>query len=249
MQRFSALASLCISTSVALAALAVTVASADQTNPALPAVGVTQSYAATQQYQSPGGYMPPGAMQYKGVTMPHDQSGTLMLNRTAPDQVHLTASGGLDAFDATQHVDNNGRVAQPSSPYPFIDLLNDVSAMMANAPASLQKDATWKATIDAPGWESVVVGGSMPKQMKSLDVTMRVVSVSGNTTQLHGDGKMVTTEHTISGDTSATIETTLDCTLVSGQMQRCAVVHSEGVSFAAMNVNMSIADTVTMTKK
>jgi hypothetical protein len=232
---------------VLLLALAARAAWADANPAVLPDPGSTRSFSASEQFESPGGFMPPGnAPTMKGVTRPHSQSGTLTLNRVSNDSLHLTASDGLDAFDQTLHVDGRGIVDQSKPPYAFTDLLNSLSAMMAAAPAALQKDATWTTSIATPSWLSNV-RGSMPKEMSEVTMTMKVAAVAGNTMLVHGDGKNEFKMATGMGAERSVIAMAIDCAFVSGQMRKCSRKTTMEMSVGAMD--MTFGDNVELATK
>ena len=217
-------------------------------NPAiLPDPGSTGSFTASEQYESPGGFMPIGtAPTVKGVITPHNQSGTLTLNRASSDSLHLTASDGLDVFDETLHVDGRGVVDQPKPPYAFADLLNSLGVMMASAPAALQKDTSWTTSISTPSWISGAKG-SMPKEMSEVAMTMKVAAVSGNTMLVHGDGKNEVKMATGMGAARSVIAMAIDCAFVSGHLRKCSRKTTMETSVGAMD--MTIGDTVELVAK
>ena len=235
----------CSAAVAVFSALSVGAALADGNPSFLPDTGNTRSFNASEEYQSPGGFMPPGhSMTVKGVVMPHSQMGTLTINRPAVDSVHITASEGLDAFDQTLHVDERGVVDQPKSPYPFADLLNSVTGMMASAPAGLQKDTTWDVTVSTPSWMSAM---GMSKEMSSIKTTAKVTAVAGNTMLVHADGKNEKDVSSVGGSQKAVIAVTVDCAFVSSQMQKCSRKTSMEVSLSSMDI--IISDTVELNAK
>ncbi len=239
----------CTALTALLIALTARTAIADSNASVLPDSGSTRVFAATEQFESPGGAMPPASAQsFKGVVMPHTQSGTLTLNRISSDSVRLTASDGLDPFDQTLHIDSRGAVEQPKPSYAFADFLNSVSTVMATAPQGLPKDANWNVTVSTPPWIGGFGGGSMPKQLTSIPMTMKVAAVSGNTTLVHGDGKNVLEMATGMGQQRSVVAMAMDCAFVADHVQKCTRKTSLEMVVGTM-MHITLGDTVEIAAK
>ncbi len=224
-------------------------ASADGPLSALPNVGASQTYSAAQQFSIPGGgFLPPGAAANgKGPVNPHDQSGTLTITRVASDSIRVSASDGLDAFDQTLHVDAQGSVAQSSPANPFIDELDNVAAILAAAPSNQQKGATWSVKLPTPSWIAAFMPGSTPKEFSSVPVTVTVAAVTGDTTSLHGEGKVEVKVGTGLGTQTNRLSIAADCTLHSGHLKSCSRTTSFGYDLGASS--MGFSETTTLTAK
>ena len=233
---------------VLASSLFVSHAVADQPLAALPSVGASQGYAASQQFSMPGGMPPPGAgSNVKGGNkLPHDQTGTLTLTRAASDSVRVAASDGLDAFDQTLHADANGIIAQSSLANPFIDVFNTAAAMLAAAPASAQKNAKWNIKVAAPSWMSSM-GMAVPKELSSVPVTITAVSVTTNAVTLHGEGKADQTMATGMGSQTIELSVATDCTIRSGNLKSCS--RTTGISTTLASASYGFSETTSLTAK
>jgi hypothetical protein len=171
---------------------------------ALPSVGASRTYNASQE------------QAYLG-----SQGGTLTLARVDANSVHITAGGSLPAFDQTLGVDSGGSIAQPSPPDPFINLLNNLTAVLAAAPPGLQPKAQWSLKVQAPSWPSGRRAMSLPKDFATVPVTVTVTSVSGDIVSFHAQGKDEVDIMTVAGNSGTRESMTIDFELKSGQLQSC----------------------------
>ena len=236
-------------TVVVIVAFFIPQAVADASLSALPSVGASQVFSATEHYSMNGMSMPPGPLPTlkDGEQMPHDQSGTLTVTRAAADSVHIAASDGLDTFDQTPQVDAQGSIAPPKPQYTFVELLSNVAAVLAAAPAPLQKDATWSVKLTSPSWMS---SGRLPlpSQISSVPAAFKVVSVTGNSVSVHGDGKFENNIQTIRGPATSGWSASIDCKFMSGRIHMCSKTTTLGAAIpGAQFIKMS--DVVTLTAK
>jgi hypothetical protein len=184
---------------------------ADANLSALPTVGSSQTYRASEN-----------GMMY--------QDGTLTISRVTTDSVHVTTSNGLPAFDQALSVDERGSMQQqPSAVSPFIDLLNYVAAILAAAPAGAREGAQWSVSLSGMSpIEAARQGFSAgtkyaAKNIKSVDIpivmSIKLVSVSGNVWTFHGEGSQEKYTSTIGGNMGESINTTIDFVIKSGVLQ------------------------------
>jgi hypothetical protein len=178
---------------------------------ALPHVGGTQVFNAMLEFTAAKGL--------QGI--PHNQNGTLTVTRVADDSARFSASGGLDEFDQTLHVDGRGVVAQSSTANTFVDALDTVGVALAAAPANLQKDVKWSATVATPSWIKSYTKGALPESASSIPLNIKVDSVREDTVELSGVG--ANSFFTTAGAETRmnNIVIALDCTLHSGQLKSC----------------------------
>ena len=194
-------------------------ADADNAWSVLPDVGGSQSYAAVEHFSVPGGVALPGSGPnlHNGHKAPHEQSGTLTVTRLGADATRVEAKDGLDAFDQTLHTDAQESITQPSPGSPFVDLLENAAAIFSAAPAGAHQGAQWHATIAPPSWLSDNVN-PLPKELSSIPLTLTVGSVTGNTVNVHGDGK---SQYTPGGEETISFSVAIDCTVRAGRFNSC----------------------------
>jgi len=235
-------------TAVVVVSFFIRQAVADASLSALPSVGASQVFTATEQYTMNGMSIPPGPMPTLrgGGQAPHDQSGTLTVTRAVADSVHIAASDGLDTFDQTLQVDTQGSIAPPKPQYTFVELLSNVVAVLAAAPAPLQKNATWSVKLASPSWMSSG-RSALPSQLSSVPATFKVISVTGNSVSVHGDGKFEQDAQTIRGTATSGWSASVDCTFTSGRIHMCSKTTTLGGGMPGTQLNLS--DTVTLTAK
>jgi len=205
-------------------------ARADGQMSVLPNVGTSQRYNASH------------GLPYMG-----SQDGTLTITRADVTSVHITAGGSLTAFDQTLSVDSSGSIAQVSPADPFINTLNNLTAILAAAPSSLQPNAQWTLKIQAPSWPSGRRPMSLPKGFESVPVTVTVTSVSGNVVSLHAEGKDETDMMTIAGNSGTRESMTVDFQLKSGLLESCT--QTTELAFGMMASPTTISQSASLTAK
>ena len=215
---------------VALVAVLCSHALADGSLSALPGVGASQKYTASES-----------------TTM--SQSGTLTVARIAVDSVHITTADGLPALDQSLSVNAQGTVTQPSPASPFIDLLNYIAAILAVAPTNPQKGVQWDAKLSAmtpieTAGESMAAGTpyasqKMPAVNLPITIATKLDSISGSTLKFHGEGQTKQYAATIAGNYGESITTTIDFVLKSGVMQSATRTTTLATGAEANPFNMS----------
>jgi hypothetical protein len=209
---------------------------ADAAQSALPDVDASQAFVATVHINLPMA-LPPGSENYQSPTdLPHDQTGTLTIARTANDAVHVIAADGLDALDQTLRVDSQGSVAQPSPPSSFIDALNYIAAVVAAEPVNAQAGAKWTVNVQVQS-----MGHKSPAV--SVATIVELISAAGDVATIHAEGEKKNTDHQYTVDTSLKI----DLTLKAGRVSDYVGTTTSGVD--SPMVNIAIGETTSLKAK
>lgn len=209
---------------------------ADTPQATLPDVGASQVFAASVHVKLPMALPPGGENSKYPADLPHDQTGTFTVARTASDSVHLTAADGLDALDQTLHLDDRGSIAQSSPASSFIDALNYVAAVIASEPAGAQTAATWKVNVQVAGMDHKSPSVSVP-------MSVELLSVADGVARIHAEGDSKSTIRDSSIDTSLVIELTLK----AGRVGSYTGTTTYGI--ATPMINLSMGETTSLTAK
>jgi hypothetical protein len=192
----------------------------------------------------PGGGPPPsggppggaGGPQGGPPGFPHDESGTLTLNRTTHDAVRVTASGDLDAVDSSFAVDASGAVTPGSSPNRYIVAFDNASAIGAQQTAALKAGDAWNATA-----QILTFGGPQT----AVPLAVKVVSVSGGVVTLAATGNASITVSTPRGDRPADLAVDADMQVASGKLRSYSQKLSQTVKTPRRTFTLSATTTLT----